>query len=581
MAEVSLKTVRWAPGSAHMVTIRSSATEPAWTDVIGVYAAGRWRFTVPDGRQDLKFVLDGELWETGPNRDVDASQIFEEAQVAFPRPRIVTESGRLAAELVPTTQGHRPRVVVIGSGMGGGVLADELSDLGIDVLILEAGSYLLPCHAGNIPRRHRIGAFSKHIWELFEVLKSINYTNDPASQYFGGQSYNLGGRSIFWGGLIPRMGRWELSTWPAAVRDDLGAGRYTQAEDLMNATAPQTERQDDVLTELQQRLPDHRHRNAPVAVQYRGARGLAVPAGLFSTADLMLESLQVVGPDERKLRVNLHHEVLRLETTGDRVTRVHYRDHLARVEGAIEADVVVLAAGTVESATLALRSGLADPSGLVGVGMTDHPIYFTHFALPSASPFAGGSAKTWTWPLDAGSTSGQYNLVLEIGSDFNQNRFVDDDTLRRHEELRGGVGLGEVVALFNTPLVEENWLRLDDAGRPVIRMVSAPVAPEAMARAQVNATEVLKMVGAEALPDKELDLQPALLGGVAHEVGTLRMGGDGAPDGVVTSDLQYRGYDNLYVCDLSVFPSSPAANPSLTLVALAHRLARHLAGVLA
>ena len=35
-------------------------------------------------------------------------------------------------------------------------------------------------------------------------------------------------------------------------------------------------------------------------------------------------------------------------------------------------------------------------------------------------------------------------------------------------------------------------------------------------------------------------------------------------------------YDNLFACDNSVFPASPAANPSLTTAALALRLAAHL-----
>ena len=46
--------------------------------------------------------------------------------------------------------------------------------------------------------------------------------------------------------------------------------------------------------------------------------------------------------------------------------------------------------------------------------------------------------------------------------------------------------------------------------------------------------------------------------------------------GVVDPDLKFVGYDNLFVCDNSVFPASPAANPSLTLAALALRLANHL-----
>lgn len=53
----------------------------------------------------------------------------------------------------------------------------------------------------------------------------------------------------------------------------------------------------------------------------------------------------------------------------------------------------------------------------------------------------------------------------------------------------------------------------------------------------------------------------------------MRMAGDGS--GVVGADLKVLDYDNLYVCDNSVFPTSLAANPSLTLAALALRLAGH------
>ncbi|KAL2784475.1 hypothetical protein BJX66DRAFT_316566 [Aspergillus keveii] len=52
------------------------------------------------------------------------------------------------------------------------------------------------------------------------------------------------------------------------------------------------------------------------------------------------------------------------------------------------------------------------------------------------------------------------------------------------------------------------------------------------------------------------------------------MAGNG--DGVVGQDLRFLGYDNLYACDNSVFPASPCGNPSLTLAALALRLADSL-----
>ncbi|KAK5202910.1 hypothetical protein LTR41_011356 [Exophiala xenobiotica] len=82
--------------------------------------------------------------------------------------------------------------------------------------------------------------------------------------------------------------------------------------------------------------------------------------------------------------------------------------------------------------------------------------------------------------------------------------------------------------------------------------------------------------------DKALSMKLADFGVVAHEVGTLRMQtkenqdhkGDRA--WVVDRNLNFRGINNLFVCDLSVFPVSPAANPTPTLAALALRLADHL-----
>lgn len=58
----------------------------------------------------------------------------------------------------------------------------------------------------------------------------------------------------------------------------------------------------------------------------------------------------------------------------------------------------------------------------------------------------------------------------------------------------------------------------------------------------------------------------------AHASATCRMSQSDA-DGVVDPNLQVHGTDNLYVCSNAVFPSIAAANPTLTLSALAIRLA--------
>ena len=58
-------------------------------------------------------------------------------------------------------------------------------------------------------------------------------------------------------------------------------------------------------------------------------------------------------------------------------------------------------------------------------------------------------------------------------------------------------------------------------------------------------------------------------------MGTTRM--STRPDeGIVDTDCRLHGYANLYLAGSSVFPTGGHANPTLTIVALALRLADHL-----
>jgi len=60
-----------------------------------------------------------------------------------------------------------------------------------------------------------------------------------------------------------------------------------------------------------------------------------------------------------------------------------------------------------------------------------------------------------------------------------------------------------------------------------------------------------------------------------HHIGTTRMSSDPAT-GVVDVNSRVFGTHNLYVAGSAVFPTSSQANPTLTIVALAIRLARHI-----
>ena len=66
----------------------------------------------------------------------------------------------------------------------------------------------------------------------------------------------------------------------------------------------------------------------------------------------------------------------------------------------------------------------------------------------------------------------------------------------------------------------------------------------------------------------------AMLG---HHIGTTRMAVNDS-DGVVNENCQVHGIPNLFIASSSVFPTSGQANPTLTIVALAIRLAAHIEG---
>lgn len=79
-------------------------------------------------------------------------------------PHIITEYGTVAQNLLPKVDDDKCNqydAIVVGSGMGGGVVAASLADEKKRVLVLEAGSLLFPTHVGNMPRPIRIGNFEK------------------------------------------------------------------------------------------------------------------------------------------------------------------------------------------------------------------------------------------------------------------------------------------------------------------------------------------------------------------------------------------------------------------------------------
>lgn len=178
-------------------------------------------------------------------------------------------------------------------------------------------------------------------------------------------------------------------------------------------------------------------------------------------------------------------------------------------------------------------------------------------------------------PLSLGTAGHLRNIATGLGD---LGAFARD-------RLHGSDGTGAVLALRaqgeQVPNPDSRVMlgtRRDRFGLPVAQVRWCPAASD---RASIRATqevidEALRRAG---LGHVELMLgdehPPALVEGNFHHLGATRMHADPAT-GVVDADCRVHGVRNLYVTGSSVFPTYGCSNPTLTVVALALRLADHL-----
>ena len=127
-------------------------------------------------------------------------------------------------------------------------------------------------------------------------------------------------------------------------------------------------------------------------------------------------------------------------------------------------------------------------------------------------------------------------------------------------------------------MIHETSRSVSDArgmGALVAVLTLAALAAQGIAQATDDAAEGPR----SSLSQDPADPEGFRVGYGNHHMGTTRMSAD-PRQGVVDADCRVHGLRNLYVAGSSVFPTSGAANPTLTLVALAWRLAHHLEGAL-
>ncbi|MGE5506175.1 MAG: GMC oxidoreductase [Actinomycetota bacterium] len=125
------------------------------------------------------------------------------------------------------------------------------------------------------------------------------------------------------------------------------------------------------------------------------------------------------------------------------------------------------------------------------------------------------------------------------------------------------VMLGEGVDAFGMPRLKVDWRITETDLAGIVgthRLLAAELAACGAGRLDVDEAAILDGYKAAA----------------SHHIGTARMADDPAR-GVVDRHCRVHGIDNLYLASSAVFPTSSHANPTLTIVALAARLAAHLA----
>jgi choline dehydrogenase-like flavoprotein len=108
---------------------------------------------------------------------------------------------------------------------------------------------------------------------------------------------------------------------------------------------------------------------------------------------------------------------------------------------------------------------------------------------------------------------------------------------------------------------------------PEVKLELKPFDDRTVSFALMDVTEVLinkfKITGAVTPTDNPPELKGE------HAMGTTRMAA-GVQDGVVDENCKMHKVDNLFIAGGSVMPTAGWANPTLTIVALALRLADHL-----
>lgn len=518
-------------------------------------------------------------------------------------------------------QHTRHDIIIIGTGAGGGTLAAKLAPTGKRILLLERGNY--------VPRE-------KDNWDSAAVNLEGKYNTRETWRDRNGKplhphtNYYVGGNTKFYGAALFRLRQQDFGeirhhggispAWPISYEDL--EPYYTAAEHQYHVHGVRGEDPTEPPAKCPYPHPpvSHEPRIAQLSEDFarQGLRPFHTPLGVMldesapqkskcircSTCDgfpCLVQAkadAQLLGVDAAlqhpnvTLRTNAYVERLETNASGREIRSVVIKHDGAETRERLEADVVVVSCGAINSAALLLRSandkhpnGLANGSDVVGrhymghvnsvlmaVSKCPNPTIFQKTL--SLNDFYFGSPD-WDFPMGHISFVGKLDRhALAAGAPAIAPGFA--------LEIMGNHSLDFWLTSEDLP-DPNNRVRLDRDG--TIVMDYKPNNEEGHKRLAAKLKDLMRNQTAcglhghdchQGLFARNLFVGDRIpLAGVAHQNGTIRFGHDPKTSAL---DVNCRAHevDNLYVVDGSFFPSSAAVNPALTIMANALRVGDHL-----
>ncbi len=502
-------------------------------------------------------------------------------------------------------------VVIIGSGAGGGTLANELCQKGINTVLLEAG------------KREDPGTFVNDEWGAFGQLSWLDKRTTSGSWRVARDFPNLpawicktvGGTTTHWAGASLRIQAHEFKTrseysnlpganlldWPLSL-DELEA-YYARAEDKMGVT-----RTHDIPG-----LPG----NNNFKVMYNGAQKLGYKchtgrmainssprAGRASClqlgfcfqgcksgakwSTLYTEIPQAEATGHLDLRPQAHATHIEHDEKGQ-VNAVVYFDADGK-EQRQKARAVCLAGNSIETPRLLLNSasgkypdGLANSSGQVGRNYMRHTTGSVYAVFDKPVHMYRGTTMAGIISDEAindpkrGFVGGYELETLALGIPF-MAAFLDPGAwgpeftaaMDSYAHMAGMWIVGEDMPR-ETNRVTLNASEKDQYGMPIpnVHYDDHPNDDAMREHAYRQGTALYESVGATKV--YRVPPYPS-----THNLGTCRMS-ERAQDGVCNKHGQSHDIPNLFISDGSQFTTGASENPTLTIVTLAIRQADYIA----